>query len=161
MDIAQEYAHWYHKTYIKLELVKLAKSKEMAMLPYTDEHNKAIEIGTLKKGIAVRNINGYCLDYLHQNFEAYDFYNRAVKLYCSLATFKDKALPLFSFSPSTREEQQKEFVDKIMAKPLDYIDGYDFAIDIDEKSWDKGKAYAKKIKDIFDPADVLNSGKLY
>jgi len=140
-----QFKEYYSKTYIKLEIVKLLKFKELALLPHKE---KIPEFS--KKAYAVRNLTAGSLDFLNQNYSAYDISNRPYRMYLSLATFKQSEQPVFTYHPTKRKEQQKKFIKNFMLNPNNYVESYDFAIDLDEEKFKDGYKQATKIKNIFD-----------
>lgn len=104
---------WYSKAFVLLEICKLSKNRELSFLPTDDSPNR------------VRCVNSSFVDILKKNFEGFHFMQRNFNLYYSLAHLKN--MPMFSFNPATRKEQQAEFT-KNFSK---YFVGYDLGIDLD------------------------------
>ena len=122
---------WYSKVFVLLEICKLAKNRELSFLPSDDSPNR------------VRCVNASFVDILKKNFEGFHFMQRNFNLYYSLAHLKN--MPMFSFNPSTRKEQQAEFTRNFNK----YFVGYDLGIDLDgNKDDNKDLIYYKgeKIK---------------
>lgn len=156
MNLLQQYQHWYNRTFVKLEVVKLLANKETALLDYKKSKGKGADIFNIlqeagfKKGACIRNINAGFLDILEKNLMRYGFYDNAYRLYYSLATFKQHKYPQFSFSPRTRREEQKSFVKEFTENPMEFMAGYDFALEIDSVDFGEGYKQAKRAKEIFD-----------
>lgn len=104
---------WYGKLFVLLEICKLAKNRELSFLPADDSPNR------------VRCINSSFVDILKKNFEGFHFIQRNFNLYYSLAHLKN--MPMFSFAPEKRKEQQAEFTRNFN----NYFVGYDLGIDLD------------------------------
>lgn len=168
-----DYTSYYQKKYVLLELLKatLPAFREIALLPYKEkfidedgkERIRTIGVDGLGKGAVMRNINARNLTYLLKNFEVYHFFQKAYKIYFSLATFSE--YPTFTFNFQLRKEQQREWAKTLMENPERYLVAYDFAVDIDGKDLEKGLKQAKTVRDILDSFGIpyyLNSsgGKL-
>jgi hypothetical protein len=140
----EERINYYHRPDVLFELIKQMKGKELTFLG--EEYN-------------VRCMKAHTLAFLQTNMLAFNFYKRKYNLYISSANYFN--LPVFSFNPKTRKEQQNVF----NREYLKYVTGYDFFIDIDGESENVNLAYseAKKIKFLFDkyslPYSIKFSGK--
>lgn len=104
---------WYNKTFVLLEICKLSKNRELSFLPADDSPNR------------VRCVNCSFVDILKKNFDGFHFMQRNFNLYYSLAHLKN--MPMFSFNPSARKEQQAQFTKNFN----NYFVGYDLGIDLD------------------------------
>lgn len=119
---------YYSKTFVLMEIVKLARNKELAFLPNLSiENNKAFEI---------RHINSSFIDLLKKNFEAFHFFDKDKNylVYLGLASLKGNwssglynDLNVFSFAPAIRKKQQEIFAEKFES----LVCGFDMAVDID------------------------------
>lgn len=118
---------WYSKTFVLMEICKLAKNRELSFLPTDDSPNR------------VRCVNASFVDILKKNFEGFHFMQRNFNLYYSLAHLKNN-WGMFSFAPETRKLQQAEFTKNFN----NYFVGYDLGIDLDgNKDDNKDLVYYK------------------
>lgn len=145
---------WYQRVYIGLELVKVLKNKELAFI--TDKTDK--DIGRLN----VRYLLATKYDLFKMHIEELNFLDKNINLYRSLASFKDKALSVFSYNLKNRLQQTeyKEFNDNYDA----YVENYDMVLDIDGKGYPNREIFyrdAKELKKVLDdfqlPYGVWNS----
>ena len=103
---------YYSKTFILLEIVKIARHRELSFLG--SEKNK------------IRHINAGMLEILQKNMKEFKFIERDFNIYYSLAHLKDN-WGVFSYNPMQRKEQSAVFNRNFD----DYFTGYDFSIDFD------------------------------
>jgi hypothetical protein len=99
-------------------IIPLVKEREVAfMIPFSLRK----ETGNYP----VRCIKAHFSGYLNRNFEAFSFFTREYNLYHSIYLLRD--MPMMSFSPLKRSEQQHEFFKKYD----DFVEGIDFVMDFD------------------------------
>lgn len=132
-DLEKLRIKWYHSTYVIFELVNALKYRETVFMAT----NKKLTHRCLK-------INA--VKFLNMNFDRYDFFNTAYmfNIYQSVARFPD--MPMFSFNPETKREEQALFNVEFKR----YIKAYDFFVDIDNKDLDQAYTSATKLKALFD-----------
>lgn len=106
--------YYYGRTYILLEIVKLARHRELTLLQ-NKEHC-----------VPVRHINAGLLDILKKNFEEFRFLEKDYNLYYGLAHLNG-AWGVFSFNPLLRKKQQAEFKRNFK----NFFIGYELGIDFD------------------------------
>jgi hypothetical protein len=119
---------------------KTVGDRECAMLPY------AGEVPDFKRGYAVRNLHCKSVVFLKKTFEAFKFYDHAMKFYSSLASYK--FLPNFSYAFRVRAEEQKVWAESIIKNPSACVYGYDWLFDIDSKIFEEGHKQATILFDI-------------
>jgi len=72
-----------------------------------------------------RHMKCHSVQFLKSNFNAFDFMNKDFMVYYSLARYVNH--PVFSYNPTERSLQQKEWGEKMK----DYVVGYDLFFDFD------------------------------
>jgi hypothetical protein len=109
---------WYSRADVQQNIVPCICGREVAfMLP----NSLRGESGNYP----VRCIKAHCSSYLLNNMRAFDFFNRKYNLYHSIYLVRN--MPMFSYLPQRRREQQQEFF-----KNYDnYVEGLDFVMDFD------------------------------
>ena len=110
------------------EMVKTMKDCEVAFLG-----GKTIMPLFEKRATPIRQIKSHAVSYLLKNFEAFDFYNKPYNIYNSVASFEN--MPMASFSPIKRKQQQNAFFDNIAYDLC--MKGYDFFLDLDAEKIDR------------------------
>ena len=130
---------YYSKTFVLFEIVKGMHGREVCFLP------SKVNLGGDRKATPVRCIKAHSLDYLYKNFKAFAFYDKPYNIYSSVAGFEN--MPMFSYSPKIRKEQQNEFFNNSFTS---YWTSYDFVLDIDNNSLKEAYKDTKSIKLIFD-----------
>lgn len=144
-EIIKAKREWYGKTYVKLEIVKCLKERELCFI---DKENKN----------TTRALLGTSLDYFDKHIKRWEVMDKPVNLYHSVATLKD--MPIFSYNLNERTKTKEyiEFKDNF----AQYVTGYNFFIDIDGKD-EPHNAYAETfaLKTILDgykvPYYIMNS----
>lgn len=101
-----------------------------------------------RKPVTIRCVKANATHYLRKNFERFDFLTNPFNLYSSLAKFPN--MPMFSFNPKIRRDQQDQFNDTF----IDYMQSYDFLFDIDNDDLQVAYATAYKVKSIFDAEKI-------
>ena len=86
-----------------------------------------------KRATPIRQIKSHSVGYLLKNFEAFDFYNKPYNIYNSVGYFEN--MPMGSFSPSIRKQQQNKFFDNITFDLC--LKGYDLFLDLDAEKIDR------------------------
>ena len=130
---------WYQKTFVLFEIVKNLQGRETCFLP------SKVNLGGERKATPIRCIKAHSLEFLKKNFKAFAFDKKPLNIYSSIAGFQD--MPVFSFSPPTRMEQQKIFFNHTFSSC--WV-SYDFFIDIDAENLKEAYINAEKVKDLFD-----------
>jgi len=131
---------WYAQMNTLFEIVKVIKNKETIFLQKTDIFNDTIRWG----------IKAFAIRYLMNAFEHWNFLDMKYNMYYTLANYK--YIPTFSYKPSIRNEQRKEW----SQNHTKHIINYDFALDFDmpktTKHIKQSSAYkqCKQIKQLFD-----------
>lgn len=111
---------WYSRDDVMSNIVPLLRGREVAfMVPKV--------LRTERGNYPVRCIKAHHSSYLLNNMKAFSFFERKYNLYHSI--FRLKNLPMFSYSPLKRSEQQHEF----FLKYYDHVTGVDFVMDLDGK----------------------------
>lgn len=124
------FEEWYRREDVMYELVKQLKGRETSFL---------------SKEIFIRCMKAHCIKFLQQNMKRFNFIKHQCNLYRSVAYLQD--MPMFSFNPLQRREQQYWFIDNFNK----YIKDYDFVVDFDgHDSFDTCKKEASELKDVFD-----------
>jgi hypothetical protein len=136
-----DYKEYYANKEVLFEIVKQMQGREVALLG--EQYN-------------VRCIKTHSIAYLESNFKAFSFFVRRYNIYISSAHYHN--MPTFSYFPSTRREQSKDF----NLNFSNFMVGYDFFIDIDgdPQKIDDALSEARKIKMVFDEYKVPYSVKL-
>jgi hypothetical protein len=141
---AKEREFWYSQTFVLLEIVKCLNEKETAFL---EKKPKELQ----RRARVIRCINAWSVDLLKKNFEAFRFYQFPyMNIYLSLMNIK--RMPMFSFAPPKRKEQQKEWTQD--GKYREHYAGYDWGIDIDNSDLSVAHADAGKVKDLLDKYEI-------
>lgn len=117
------------------EMVKTMFGREVAIL-----NGKSFMPLFEKHATSVRMIKAHAVSYLQKNFEAFDFYNKPYNIYNSVGYFEN--MPMGSFSPILRKQQQNAFFDNIAFDLC--LKGYDFFLDLDAQKIDR----KEKISDV-------------
>jgi len=134
---------YYSRSYILFEMVKILKNRYLSVRKLKDD-----------KYILSRYFLGYSLELFKDSMARNNVTKDAsAKMYYDLAIYKNEKgfTPLFSFNRDKRKEEKKVFSGRGQEGAyLDYLKGYDFAIDIDSKNLKVAWKEAKKIKDVFD-----------
>ena len=129
---------YYENTFVKFEIVKCLKNRELSIL------SPSIEI----KKHPIRYLLAFNLDYLEKHFKRFDFYKNLSNLYHSVALLKP-IVPVFSYDLKKRKDDEayKEF-----NKDYDkFVEGYNLFIDIDaDWDWKKALKDTLEVKKIFD-----------
>jgi len=110
------------------EMVKTMFGREVAIL-----NGKSTMPLFEKHATSVRMIKAHAVSYLQKNFEAFDFYNKPYNIYNSVGYFEN--MPMGSFSPSIRKQQQNKFFDNITFDLC--LKGYDLFLDLDAEKIDR------------------------
>ena len=115
-----KYNDYYKQKKVQFELVKNMKGREVSLLG---------------EGVPVRCIKAHNIGYLNSNFKAFRFFNTQYNIYSSLALLNN--MPMFSYSPKTRRDQQ----DKFIIEFENYVTSYDVAFDFDSHHYTIEKCY--------------------
>ncbi len=127
--IMQERLHWYGQTAVQYEIVKALRGREASFLnPIRTE-----------KGYPIRCMKIHNVAYLASNMKAFHFFERPYNFYHSIALLKD--MPMFTFHPFKRVEQQQEFNKNFKS----FMVGYDLPLDFDIKNRSKVTSAVKEI----------------
>jgi len=122
-DFSKVYEDYYNNEAILYEIVKSLAGRETTFMGMAREGFKEY---------VWRCIKAHNLDFLKQNFQAFNFMSRYYNIYESVALLRN--MPMFTFSMSQRMEQQKVFNENFM----NYVTGFDWVIDFDgDKVTDK------------------------
>jgi hypothetical protein len=140
MDGKDWFQRWYSSDFIRIEIAKSIGHREVALLDYKDE------VPGFRRGYCVRNIHAMSSSFLLKTFEAFKFFDRSSKLYTSLASYKH--LPNFSYAFKIRAQEQKIWGEAIVKDPGAHIEGMDFLLDLDSKTFDAGHKQAKIVFDL-------------
>jgi hypothetical protein len=97
-------------------------------------------------------VHAQSVNFLLKSFDAFKFWDYAMKLYTSLAHFKE--LPNFSYAFKVRSLEQKIWAKSIIANPKQYIEGMDMLFDIDAKDFKEGHEQTKTLFEILRSFDV-------
>jgi len=116
--------HWYNNPTILFQIIQNLKYKETVFI---------------RPGCCHRNIKSNAMHYLEKNFTRYHFFDEDFNLYYSLSHYPN--LPMFSFSRLEKQKEMREFNKEC----INYIEAYDFFIDIDNKDLTKAYKSLKKI----------------
>lgn len=143
-QILEEREIWYSHDMVLFEIVKCLNNKELCLLSDKSCREE-------KKRVRYYKANNK--EYLLKAFKYFRFLEFRMNIYHSVSYFSD--IPMFTLNLRERSKQTQEWKDK-----HDYINGYDFFIDIDGKNEDFYKD-AEKLKRLFDtyklPYYLLNS----
>ena len=121
--------NWYNQTAVQFEIVKALQGREASFLnPINTE-----------KGYPIRCMKIHNIAYFSSNANAFHFFERPYNFYHSIALLKD--MPMFSFHPLKRIEQQQEFNKTFKT----YMTGYDLPLDFDVKNKAKVTDAVKEI----------------
>ena len=143
--VKEEFDKW-HSTFVMLEMTKSIGHRETALLPYNEE------IPDFQKGYAVRNLHCKSLDFLKNNLKVFKFNERAMKIYTSLALFKE--FPNLSYAYTVRAREQSILTKDIAKHPTHYIEGMDMLWDIDSKNFQSGYDQTRGILNILKENEV-------
>jgi hypothetical protein len=91
--ILDERKQWYGYIFVKLEIVKLLKHRELCML-----EDKSVPRELRKKNVHLCKCEA--IDYLDKNLKWINFFDHLVNMYHSVATFDN--LPMMSFNMEKR-----------------------------------------------------------
>jgi len=142
--ILEERKKWYSQTFVLLEIVKCLKNRELAFISAKGELPKRV----------VRYMWAFAVDYLKKHFEwdYVNFYNNLINIYHSVAVIKGK-LSYFSYNMNERMKDEK--YQDFNKNYIDYVEGFNFFLDIDGKENPKD-AYkdTQDIKKLFDDAKI-------
>lgn len=148
-QILEERKEWYSKIFVLLEIVKCLHHRELCFLSQKGEEPKK----------AVRYLLAFNLDYWKKHTNWINFNKSLLNVYHSVAFFKPN-VPCFSYNLKERKNEEK--YQEFNKNYEQYVQGYDFFIDLDGKQdFEKCYAEAKEIKKIFDeyhlPYYLMNS----
>lgn len=133
---------FYGNVDLQFEMIHQHLHRETFFLPY-------IEVdGKLQSTPPIRWLNASALKFLKLHWDRYDFLEKPMNLYFSLATYKD--FPTFSYNWRTKSQQQKVWLEAFK----DYVAKYDLFIETD--SQDLKESYADSLA----IADFLNKYKM-
>ena len=95
---------WYDRTFVLMEICKIAKNRELSFLPAADSANR------------IRCINASFVDILKKNFVGFHFMERNFNFYYSLAHLKnmyvrverlnEKSIKIYAYEPREPTEKQ-------------------------------------------------------
>lgn len=108
---------WYKRNDVQSNLIPCIMRREVCFLQPKG--------GSSNKSYPVRCIKAHHSSYLLRNMEAFDFFNREYNLYHSIFTLDN--MPMFSFHPVKRKEQQVAF----FGKYDEYVLNCDYVMDFD------------------------------
>lgn len=135
---------WYQNEDVLFNIIECLKYRETVLI-------------RLESPTTIRCIKANAIQYLMMNFRRYKFFEQPYNLYQSLSIYPN--MPMFSFMPNKRREQQDDFNDKY----LDYMTGYDLLFDIDNEDLRLAYSTTYTIKTILDdnkiPYYLLFSGQ--
>lgn len=122
-DFSKVYEDYYNNEQVIYEIVKNLIGRETTLMGFARDGLKEY---------VWRCIKAHNVDFLKQNFNAFNFNTRYYNIYQSVALLKN--MPMFSFNLPLRMEQQRTFNEQFM----NYVTGFDFVIDFDgDKITDK------------------------
>lgn len=128
----------YYENYdIAMEILLQVKNREMCFIPFDPETRKAQR--------PVRWLLANYINMMKKHFEQFNFYDKPMNLYHSLATYKN--FPMFSYMLNIKAQQQQLWMDKFH----EYLEKYDFFIETDSsEDFNLALSETKEIKDLFD-----------
>lgn len=139
---------WYSQEEILYEIVKIHKYCETVFM------KKGINRYSNQKNIKiykpVRWLKCFNVEFLKRNFDFYSFFKYPHNLFHSLAKYDN--MPMFSFKPSEKFKQQKQWLENYKK----HIMSFDYGIDIDSHDGNDFDCYkyAKKVKRILDDSKI-------
>lgn len=123
------YYDYYNNEAVLYEIVKQLQGREVTLMGFSRDGFKEY---------IFRCIKAHNLDYLKQNFNGFNFFNRYYNIYKSVTLLNN--MPQFSFNMVQRMEQQRKFNEEFM----NYVYGIDFFIDFDGDKVTKDNLYNNK-----------------
>lgn len=139
-NLIEKQKKWYNLKPVLFEIVKTIKNRELALL------NSKIE----DKHIATRFLYSSSVKYLQMHLNTLGIMkgNNLINLYRSNAHFKPNSIPVSTYNLKKRkhEKEYQNFNENFN----DFMDGFDFIIDIDGKTIKESYDIAKKIKKFYD-----------
>jgi hypothetical protein len=134
------YTRWYQRDDVLFEIVKQLKGRECSFLNTTS---------------FIRCIKAHAIGYLTSNMQRFNFWDGNYNVYKSVASLQD--MPMFTFEPTKRKEQQFFFIDNFTK----YYKGYDLVFDFDgHTDFKKAQSEAGELKEMFDKAKLPYSIKM-
>lgn len=141
-------AHWYKQTYILLEIAKQMKYKELCFI---EKKPKSEE----RKPKVMRCGQGFTIDLINTHFKAFSFLKYPhYNMYFSLMGFKN--MPTFSFAPSVRKKQYKEWTG---GKYREHYAGFDLGWDLDSQYISNAQKDTLKLTSLLDKYNIPFSCK--
>ena len=126
---------YYANIDIQYELIHQHKHKETFFLPY-NQH--------LESRPPIRWLNASALKFMKKHWDRYEFLEKDMNLYHSLATYKD--FPVFSYSWRVKSEQQRIWLKEFHK----YLLKYDLFIETDSPDIEKAHYQTLKISEFLD-----------
>lgn len=134
------YKEWYQRDDVLFEIVKQLRGRETSFLNTTS---------------FIRCIKAHAIGYLSSNMQRFNFWEGNYNIYHSVASLQD--MPMFTFEPVKRKEQQLWFIDNFEK----FIADYDLVFDFDgHTDFDKAKSEAGELKEVFDKFKMPYSIKM-
>jgi len=133
-DILKLREEWYSQTFVKFEIIKCLKHKELCFLSKDRKYS-------------IRYLFCETVKYFDKHLKWANFLNKPSNMYMSVASLKD--IPIFSYNLKirTKEDKYKEFNENYK----NHVIGYDLFMDFDGKeNPDKCFQEVKTMKSIFD-----------
>jgi hypothetical protein len=110
---------WYSQTFVKFEIIKCLKHRELCFLTAKGEEKKK----------AVRYLLAFNTQYLDSHFAWFNFEQTLLNMYHSVAVLKD--VPVFSYNISERKKEEK--YQEFDRNYRSYVVGYNMFFDFDGK----------------------------
>jgi hypothetical protein len=132
--LPMEVVKWYTTPFIKFEIIKAMRSREMAFIETSGN-------------VVVRDLAGWNTDYFEYSLEAYNFWRRDFRIYRSVGQLEK--IPLVNFNNREREED-KELVREAWKGCVNY----DFVIDLDAVDFKDAKRDADEICGLYRDLEI-------
>ena len=131
---------WYKQTFVQFEIVNQLKHRETVFL--------APRVLKNKKPLCWRCLNIGTVDSLRWNFTQWTFWKYNYNIYHSCAILKD--MPAFTFRFEEKKLQQRDFFKNYN----NYVQGFDFYLDIDARTLSKGIDAMQKVANLFNDFNI-------
>jgi len=134
---------YYGNMNLQFEMIHQHKHRESFFLPYNEVDGK------LKSTPPIRWLNASAIRFMKLHWERYDFLEKPMNLYFSLATYRD--FPTFSYSWREKSQQQKIWLEAFK----DYVLKYDLFLETDSADLKESHQDALAIKEFLDKYKIV------
>jgi len=143
-ELLKQQHDYYSRNYILFEILKTLQHREFALL------NSKME----EKHVATRFLYSSSLKYLQMHLKELGVSRgeKLINLYRSNAHLKPNSIPVttYDLKKRTKDKNYQDFNRRFN----DFVDGFDFIIDIDAKTIQHSYSIAKKIKKFYDDYEL-------